>query len=361
MYGLLIRDVDIWEKLNTENNWGVKASQTMLNTVGHDAGSADGKMSEQTRNAVTAFQSSKGLGVDGIVGPNTRKELFAAYMDAICKDGNRQPFKLEKTDFLAQGKGKDLKGDIQGCSEFNPSLLFSKAEKAELDQKDNKSKRDRKNQTNRRVMILLFKPGTEIEPSKWPCPTVKEGVAGCKVRFFSDGEKRRLNTEEERKFDKTKNTFACRFYHRMLETSPCEGVVIGKAMLRIELRDEKGNPIVNEPYVLELNGTVISADGQRTDSRGHLEHEVPLATSKGLLKTQDHTWEIEVRLLPPIEEVVGVQTRLGNLSFFQDQPTTEFTENAKFALRTFQSHVGVLPSGNIDDETVKKLSELHRA
>ncbi|MFL6393019.1 MAG: hypothetical protein ACJ71E_13345, partial [Nitrososphaeraceae archaeon] len=77
----------------------------------------------------------------------------------------------------------------------------------------------------RRVMILLFRPGTEIDPTRWPCPTVKEGTAGCRARFFSDGDTRRQNTGTEREFSRTKDTFGCRFYDRISNTSPCESLL----------------------------------------------------------------------------------------------------------------------------------------
>lgn len=271
MYGLLTRDTALWETLNGENNWGVKANQIMLNTLGHDAGIADGTMTEQTRTAVRTFQGERGLTADGSVGPNTRKELYKAYMDAIAKDDNGQPFKLEKTNFLTKGKGKDLKGDIQGCGEFNPLLLFSNVEKAELDKKENQPEQNEKNKQNRRVMILLFKPGNEVEPAKWPCPTVKEGVKGCKDRFFSDGEKRRQNTEEGRKFEETKDTFACRFYQRLTDTSPCERAT-GNLLLHISIilnRDLESGPMVNQPFRLFLNNKTI--DGN-TGNDGRIEH-----------------------------------------------------------------------------------------
>lgn len=56
----------------------VKALQTDLNKIGYDCGAADGIFGSKTEAAVRAFQSAKGLKVDGIVGEATRAALDAA-------------------------------------------------------------------------------------------------------------------------------------------------------------------------------------------------------------------------------------------------------------------------------------------
>src|SRR5262249_45806705 len=64
--------------------------------------------------------------------------------------------------------------------------------------------------------------GTTITPALWPCPRAREGTASCRKRFFSDAETRRSNEEQQREFKDKEDTFACRFYHRMVARSPCE-------------------------------------------------------------------------------------------------------------------------------------------
>jgi hypothetical protein len=200
VFGLLTRDVAMWDKLHDHaaggDNWKPEAEQTMRATTGLPPGTA-------------------------------RATLTKAYMDHLCtvRDAQGQPagtVELTKDDFLARGKGKDGKGDLQGCSEFNPLMIFSKSEKALLDQPANRPKRNEENQVNRRVMVLLFRPGSQVDPNKWPCPTVEEGIAKCLKRFHSDGEKRRSNQGDRREFKDTKDTFACRFYDRISNSSPCE-------------------------------------------------------------------------------------------------------------------------------------------
>ena len=51
--------------------------QKRLNTLGYNAGTADGIFGRRTYNAVVAFQRANGLSVDGIVGKNTVAKLFS--------------------------------------------------------------------------------------------------------------------------------------------------------------------------------------------------------------------------------------------------------------------------------------------
>ncbi|MFF2845026.1 helix-turn-helix domain-containing protein [Streptomyces sp. NPDC058001] len=55
--------------------WAVVEAQCLLTEHGFDAGRADGLYGEGTKSAARAFQRSKGLVEDGIVGPDTWREL----------------------------------------------------------------------------------------------------------------------------------------------------------------------------------------------------------------------------------------------------------------------------------------------
>lgn len=230
IYALLTRRTDLWEELFKNpfggDDWGTKAIQVMLTALGHYDGPIDGIIGNKTREAVKAFQSSPagaGLVVDGDPGKQTRPPLYKAYMDAICIDEQRQPFQIDaQQGFLAGGVDADGKGDYQGCSEFNPILLFSQAENAAFQASPDKAERNRENQPNRRVLMFLFRPGTRVTLERWPCPRAKEGVADCQKRFFSDGEQRRGFGPERREYEQSQNTFACRFYDRIAVKSPCE-------------------------------------------------------------------------------------------------------------------------------------------
>lgn len=262
VYGVLTKDTAIWENLFTNSFggdvWGLLAIQRMLSIslitlspsglpeVPFYFGAFDGGKTEQTRkqtaDAINAWRQARGLGKGTTLGAKERKLLFKEYMDAIC---NGPDFKLAKTDFIARGQGgAALTGDVMGCGEFNPRFLLTDAavKEAEKD-KSKRPARDESYATNRRVILYVFKHGTEIEPSKWPCPAPRtEELGPCEKRFWSNGVKRRAEANEQRTFgeamthlkadesgklvetpiEQTGNTMACRFYHGFARHSPCE-------------------------------------------------------------------------------------------------------------------------------------------
>ena len=93
-------------------------------------------------------------------------------------------------------------------------------------------------------MVLLFRPGSRVKPEKWACPRAKESDVGCRKRFWSDGELRRSNRlpEDRREFKQTKDTFACRFYQRLANNSPCEAVVAVDVSVRLFDHDDRPMP-----------------------------------------------------------------------------------------------------------------------
>src|SRR5262249_40116252 len=157
--------------------------------------------------------------------------VFKTYMRKLCvvhdEHGTTMQLSLSSNDFLARGEHSLGKGDYQGCSEFNPLYIFSQQEHAHFEQMTDKTDRNNANAPNRRVTALLFRPGSRIDPSKWPCPTAHEGADGCRTRFWSDGEQRRSArlADKPRMFQTSKDTFACRFYHRLAMSSPCERIL----------------------------------------------------------------------------------------------------------------------------------------
>lgn len=207
IYALLTRDTDRWEELYSQpmgnDRWGARALQIMHAEVHPPSDSAPS-------NAPPGIEHDRAA----------RRQLFADYMDKLCGP----ELKLKKEDFLARGADREGKGDVQGCSEFNPILIFSQQDQQRFERAADKAERNAANAPNRRVIILLFRKGSQVVPARWPCPRVKEGVAGCRKRFWSDGESRRTRRlpDRPRTFPETRDTFACRFYHRLTTSSPCE-------------------------------------------------------------------------------------------------------------------------------------------
>jgi hypothetical protein len=261
VYGMLTRDTSMWNTLYSSP------------AVGDDWNAAGAKQS---------MLDFTGLSDDGDM-----TSLIQAYMDAVCgKD-----FVLDKQqDFLA-GTDPDGKGDYQGCSRFNPVLIFSKQETDQYAQTSDHTQRDEENAPNRRVMVLLFRPGTTITASKWPCPRAKEPYSGCVKRFWSDGDNRRFTQlqNDRRLFESTADTFACRFYQRLTDDSPCEKAR-KNVWIDLESVDEFGHRVPNFDLILFLPDG--SKRQTRTDSTGYRrELNVPQGELKVTLKdgtTQVH-------------------------------------------------------------------------
>jgi hypothetical protein len=217
IYGMLIRDAAIWERL--------------INTP--SGGDVWGKSQFQTMQDFVAERTGEQIGRPGVVTGAERRRLILAYMDAVCvrrnPDQSESPFSLKRDeDFLARGAGTNAKGDVQGCSRFNPTLVISDARMALLErQNDKHASRNAANEINRRVIAFLFKPGSQVDPARWPCPHVQDerAVERCRDRFWSDATARRkADPVADRLFHKDRRTFACRWYHGIAQNSPCEGV-----------------------------------------------------------------------------------------------------------------------------------------
>jgi len=235
IYAIITHDPARWEKLyNAE--WGSAQTETILKALEYPS--------------VLAFQEANGLVVDGVAGPNTRAQLFLKYFQFLF------PKPVPKTQFLGQGADANGKADFQGCSEFNPAMLFSKAESDKFAQSGNTAERNAENAVNRRVLVLFFRPGTVIPPDKWPCPRASEGSAGCTKRFWSDGDKRRSFQTQRREFADTADTFACRFYHRLVAASPCESSAADLLFIEIFIDVPKDEDAFEDQFQL------ISANGE---------------------------------------------------------------------------------------------------
>ncbi len=260
VYGVLTRDPAIWESLHTNaegtgDDWGTQHNKVMLSALGFAPGDYA---------ATKAFQKQNDLVDDGAIGPKTRAKLFAAYFAFLC------PFSMTKEEFLAKGADPALKGDLQGCSEFNPQMIFSADEAKAFQSPAKKTERDKENAVSRRVLALLFRPGSQVSPAKWPCPTTAEKRTACEKRFWSDWETRRANQEKRRTFAADKNTFACRFYERLVTSSPCEGPVTPiddkklRVFLRLSYKDPDGTI---RQFPKEMPVVVVAASGAKQTAK----------------------------------------------------------------------------------------------
>jgi hypothetical protein len=273
IYAVLIRDTKAWDELATQAHpmggdvWGVKQFEEMIAKAGFpDEAPASLKQQTPAQGAPTVKAN-----------PKLREALYLKYMNALCvrRSKDKPPveseFRLEKDKhFLARGAGKNVKGDVQGCGEFNPKLILSAKKDSEARKsKEAKEQRDRENALNRRVLIFLFKPGSKVDPQKWPCPDIKAGAGAvkiCEKRFWPDSKERVAQDpeldktfREERKKprqDTFGGTWACRFYQGIAQFSPCEGVS-RKWALRVLTETPKAEPGAKEKPLAEARFVAV--------------------------------------------------------------------------------------------------------
>ncbi len=349
IYGILTRDVARWESLYASplgaDSWKDSEIDTMLAAVGFP------HTSSNRADAIRAFQQADGtLTPDGVCGPATRARLFLKYMDYLC------PFTVPKSGFLGGGADSGLKGDVQGCSEFNPLLVFSQAENDAYNAAADKSERDSENSVNRRVLVLLFEPGTLIPPDKWPCPRTSESTAGCLRRMWSDATTRRNPQAERRVFEDTQNTFGCRFYHRLNTDSPCECASGGKVWISIQLLDENQKPIPNAPYKLTINGATTD---DKADSKGVFTKYISASDSGGTLESSGRKYKLAFQNLPPVADLKGMQLRLSNFGYNCGLTNGAMNPETEAALRTFQSLHGLPETGVSDAATQSQVKKIY--
>lgn len=174
VFAFITNDAAVWESLYNEENWGTRVIQEMLVDFGFDPGPIDGINGPKTQAAVKEYQGARGLSVDGVAGPATRKVMFTEYMSS-------------KHDIKATA-GQFMDPKHMGCSEFNP---VEETEAA--------------NEPNRRVTVFLFNPA---RLPKLPCKFVD--IAPCKKQM----------TPPAPRF---KETFKCSFFDSLARDCKCEG------------------------------------------------------------------------------------------------------------------------------------------
>ncbi len=187
----------------------------------------------------------------------TRKKMYLEYMDILCHDETGAGFKLDPVEhFIAKQKDKQYRGDVQGCSRFNPILLLSSDEDTYYNEDQNKDARNELYAPDRRVLIYIFEHDSEVDPGAWPCPEARSGAATCRKRFWSDSDRRLKPGDDRREFKDKQDTMACRFYHGFAHNSPCE---TGGRLWIVRFQVDAGKPLPvplrNRRYVLSAGST----------------------------------------------------------------------------------------------------------
>ncbi len=275
VYAVITRNAAMWEALYSqphgEDHWRTREIQTILAALGYDTGPIDGIQGPITTAAIRNFQKDHELLADGIAGPITRKQLFLSYMDHLCTGDDGATFSIRPTGFLGRGADPKGKADYQGCGEFNPVLLFSAAENTAFQAPSQREARNQENTPNRRIVVYFFRANVETPPKKWPCPRTNEGTALCKTRLYADSAQRRSFQAERREWAQTHDTFACRFYQRLIMDSACERLH-GAVPLLVKIVDHLGYPVDLKPFTLVVSDAEKEAT---TDKQGVINTLMP--------------------------------------------------------------------------------------
>ena len=135
------------------------------------------------------------------------------------------------------------------------------------------------------------------------------------------------------------------------------------ALFRIQLMEEE-KPLANLPFELNIqaeSGNVTHTGTTTAD--GVVESTLPTdATSARLfvgVEPRRKEYNLKFGLLPPIDDVSGIQARLKNLGYYEGDLTRRLDDATKAAITAFQSRFKLQPTGQPDQKTKDKLLEIH--
>ena len=133
------------------------------------------------------------------------------------------------------------------------------------------------------------------------------------------------------------------------------------AKFRIQLMRD-GEPRRGLSYRLVIPG-VPELTGE-TDASGVILRGIPPNAGRGKLflevpGAKEEELEFHIGDLDPVDTVKGMQARLFNLGFYDGEIDGEDSYRTIVALRDFQEHAGLDPTGDDDDETLDRLLRMH--
>jgi len=127
---------------------------------------------------------------------------------------------------------------------------------------------------------------------------------------------------------------------------------------RMQMLDEQGDPLKNEPYVMQVEcsgGSTFEQKNERTDGDGYVVEDLPLDAVSGTLELteREHTIELQLGKLTPIDledddaRFRGTQQRLQALGFYDGEVDGQDSPRLKAAVKSFQRFCRVdLASGD---------------
>lgn len=134
--------------------------------------------------------------------------------------------------------------------------------------------------------------------------------------------------------------------------------------LKAKVADPDFEPYADKKFEVMAGGARIEGT---TGIDGEVEAEIPEEADVANLKVwideyptgRTRTWILDVVELPPAKEPKGALVRLKNLGYLTTEPGDVIDAPARAAIVWFQNDHELEASGELDDETVAKIEEVH--
>ncbi len=131
------------------------------------------------------------------------------------------------------------------------------------------------------------------------------------------------------------------------------------AKLNLRLLDD-GEPISNEPFVLDINGKITEGT---TDHEGRIRVSIMPTAERGELMVgtgaNRYEYSLDLGWLDPLEQVSGVKKRLHNLGYEVGIFDERITDELIAALKEFEFDHNLEQTGQITEKTRAKLKEVY--
>jgi len=129
--------------------------------------------------------------------------------------------------------------------------------------------------------------------------------------------------------------------------------------LHVVLVDDEDHPLANQPYTLNIDGTLFAGV---TDGDGAVRHPIPPGARRGILRVgpEDRRKEyfLDLGHMDPVETIRGLQGRLRNLGYYAGPINGEINAETRSALLLFQERYKLPLTGEFDAATQSKLKEV---
>ncbi|WP_437483758.1 peptidoglycan-binding protein [Sorangium sp. So ce1014] len=132
--------------------------------------------------------------------------------------------------------------------------------------------------------------------------------------------------------------------------------------LRVQLLDLAGRPRGGVDYALTIESDERTGS---TDGDGWMDEWLPPRARKATLKIPprgdepEETYELEIGHLRPADDLEGIQARLRNLGWYEGPLNGELDGPTAEALQAVQAAEGLVPTGELDDDTRSRLRDAY--